>query len=311
MRLALTLPAWRYYLLWHVGSESIYFELRDGFVYLSDLPLLIAIGCWALTPFPRRVGRLPRWLTVALLLLTLWATISILWAPLRSYAAYQSFRLWLLFLLYLVVGTVPEARGALVWGLAVSGAVQGMLGAAQFLAQRTLGLRELGEITMRPEWPGASVITVGGEPILRAYGLTQHPNLLGGFLMVTTLLGLGLAVSTPGRRGWLATGFAAASFTGLLLTFSRAAWLGWVVGLAVGFILLIAGQHRSAVNWRRVGLLVAMLGVIGLIFVATQWPLLRPRLGLSVEGVEIRSADERSGLEGSAWTLIRENPWVG
>ena len=43
----------------------------------------------------------------------------------------------------------------------------------------------------------------------------------------------------------------------------------------------------------------------------TQWPLLRPRLGLSVEGVEIRSVDERSGLEASARTLIGEHPWLG
>jgi O-antigen ligase len=48
-----------------------------------------------------------------------------------------------------------------------------------------------------------------------------------------------------------------------------------------------------------------------MIFILTQWPLLRPRLGLAVEGVEIRSADERAGLEGSAWTLIREHPLLG
>jgi O-antigen ligase len=309
--LALTLPAWRYYLLWHVGTEDIYFELRDGFIYLSDLPLLIAIGCWALTPFPRRMLQLPRWLTGALLVLAAWATVSILWAPLRSFAAYQSFRLWLLFLLYLVVGTVPEARGALVWGLAVSGAIQAALGAAQFLAQQTLGLRELGEITMRPEWSGASVITVGGEPVLRAYGLTQHPNLLGGFLMVTTLLALGLALSASDRRGRVAALLATASCAGLLLTLSRGAWLGWIAGLAAGFLLLITGQRRATVNWRTVGALAAMLVAIGITFVATQWPLLRPRLGLSVEGVEIRSADERSGLEASAWTLIQEHPWAG
>jgi putative inorganic carbon (HCO3(-)) transporter len=309
--LALTLPAWRYYLLWHVRVEDIYFELHDGFVYLSDLPLLVAVGCWMLTPFPRRVGRLPRWLTGSLLLLVTWATVSILWAPLRSFAAYQAFRLWLLFLLYLTVGTVIEARAALVWGLVVSGAMQAALGIVQFVGQKTLGLRELGEITMRPEWSGASVITVGGEPVLRAYGLTQHPNLLGGFLMVTTLLGFGLVLSAAGARRWIAALLTVASFAGLLVTFSRGAWLGWAAGVLVGFALLVTGPRRAATNWKTAAALLGVLAVVGLLFVTTQWPLLRPRLGLAVEGVEIRSADERSGLEASAWTLIRENPLIG
>jgi O-antigen ligase len=307
--LALTLPSWRNYLLWHVGSEDIYYELRDGFLYLSDIALLAAIGAWLLTPFPRRVPRLPVWLTGALLALTAWATLSILWSPLKSFAAYQAVRLWLLFLLYLVIATTPEARGALMWGLATSGALQAGLGIAQFAAQRTFGMRNLGEIVMRPEWSGASVITVNGDPVLRAYGLTQHPNLLGGFLTVATLIAIGLAA---GRKGWpslIAGALAAVSFAGLLLTFSRAAWLGFAVGAAAGAWLLFT--RRREVNRRAIAFLALGLLLIGAVFAATQWPLLMPRLGLTVEGVEIRSADERSGLEASAWVLIREHPWVG
>ena len=63
--------------------------------------------------------------------------------------------------------------------------------------------------------------------------------------------------------------------------------------------------------WRAAGATFVVLAAIGSIFVVTQWPLLRPRLGLSVEGVEIRSVDERSGLEASAWTLIGEHPGLG
>jgi len=62
---------------------------------------------------------------------------------------------------------------------------------------------------------------------------------------------------------------------------------------------------------RRLVVLVGILAAIGLLFVVTQWPLLRPRLGLAVEGVEIRSVDERAVLEAAAWTLIREHPWLG
>ena len=195
--LALALPAWRYRLLWHTGPEAVYFELRDGFLYLSDLPALAAVAAWLLSPFPRRAGRLPRWLVATLAALALLATLSALWAPLPSLARYQGARLWLLLAVFLVAATTPKARGALAWGLVVSGAVQAGIGITQFLLQRTLGLRQLGELVMQPDWSGASVITVNGVPTLRAYGLTQHPNLLGGILMVAVLIGIGLAVDWP------------------------------------------------------------------------------------------------------------------
>jgi glucose dehydrogenase len=103
--LVLVLPSYRYRLLWHHGTEEIYFELRDWFVYLSDLPLLLALGAWLLTPYWRRLARLPAWLIAALALLTVLASASILWAPMRSLAFYQAARLWLLLGLFCVVAT--------------------------------------------------------------------------------------------------------------------------------------------------------------------------------------------------------------
>lgn len=336
--LALTLPMYRRLLLWHRGPEEIYYELRDGFAYLSDIPTLIAIGAWALTPFPRRIRELPRWLTATLVVLALLGTLSALWAPMPLTTLYHAARLWVLLALYLVIATTPEARGALVWGIVLSGALQAAVGIAQFANQATFGLIDLGEVIVRPEWPGASVITVGGWRILRAYGLTQHPNVLGGFLAVATLAGAGLVVSRRGRQASLAAGLTALSFAGLLFSFSRAAWVGLAAGGVVGVALLrrAPGRQQAATSapdarapglapvtqqaatsgvgsggGRRLAVLAGVLFAIGLIFVATQWPLLRPRLGLAVEGVEIRSVDERAVLEASAWTLIRENPWLG
>ncbi len=309
--LALVLPAYRYRLLWHHGTEEIYFELRDWFVYLSDLPLLITVGAWLLTPFWRRLARLPRWLIIALALLSALASASVLWAPMPSLAFYQAGRLWLLFGLFCVVATTWEARGALLWGLAVSGAIQAGIGFAQFLAQHTFGLKRLGEVMMQPEWPGASIVTVEGARILRAYGLTQHPNLLAGILVVAALTAAGLALGTRGRGRALAVALAGANFGGLLLTFSRAAWLAVAVGGATLAALLLRRPARPQISWRGAAGLVVLLALIGTIFIATQWPLLLPRFGLTWEGVEVRSNDERAGLEGSAWTLIAENPVLG
>jgi hypothetical protein len=241
--LALALPAYRYRLLWHHGAEEIYFELRDWLIYLSDLPLLIAVGAWLLTPYWRRLARVPRWLILALALLAGLAALSTLWAPMTSLAFYQAGRLWFLFGLFCVVATAWEARGALLWGLTLSGALQAGIGLAQFLAQHTFGLKRLGEVTMWPEWPGASVVTVEGERILRAYGLTQHPNLLAGVLVIGLLAAVGLALRPTGRAREAAIMLAGANFAGLLLTFSRAAWLA----LAVGGVIMVVLLYRKAV----------------------------------------------------------------
>ncbi len=452
MALALTLPMYRRLLLWHHGSEEIYYELRDVFAYLSDIPTLIAMGAWLLTPYPRRIRELPRWLLATLACLAVLGTLSALWAPMPLTTLYHSARLWVLLVLYLIIATTPEARGALLWGIALSGALQAGIGIAQFVNQATFGLTDLGEVLVRPEWSGASVITVGGWRILRAYGLTQHPNVLGGFLAVATLVGAGLVLSQRGRRSVLAIALTGLNFAGLLFSFSRSAWVGLAVGGLVGAILLrrtpglapvpqqaatsapnartpglapvpqqaatsapdewtpglapvpqqaatsapdewtpglapvpqqaatstpdewtpglapvpqqaatsapdewtpglapvpqqaatsapdewtpglapvpqqaatstpdewtpglapVPQQAATSGVARRLVTLVGVLFAIGLLFAATQWPLLRPRLGFTVEGVEIRSVDERAVLEAAAWTLIREEPWLG
>jgi O-antigen ligase len=295
-----------------------------------------------------------------------------------SLAFYQAGRLWLLFGLFCVIATTWEARGALLWGLAASGALQAGLGFAQFMAQHTFGLKRLGEVTMWPAWPGASIVTVEGERILRAYGLTQHPNLLGGVLVIGLLAAVGLALRPAGQARGAAIALAGANFGGLLLTFSRAAWLALSVGAVVmaGLLLrrrtitqttarnpaptgenvILSGltnQQRSRrnpsegsqpdrrdpslvlsrhcgcavdplrvtegfafgaeplIDRRNAARLIALLALIAALFVATQWRLLLPRFGLSWEGVEVRSNDERAGLEASAWTLIAENPLGG
>lgn len=309
--LALVLPAYRYRLLWHHGSEAIYFELRDWFIYLSDLPLLIALAAWLLTPYPRRLAHAPRWMIAALALLAGLASLSVLWAPMPSLAFYHAARLWCLFGLFCVVATAWEAREALLWGLAASGALQAGFGLAQFLAQRTFGLKRLGEVLMHPDWPGASVITVDGARILRAYGLTQHPNLLAGVLVIGGLAAAGLALRRAGRGRPLAIALAGTNFAGLLLTFSRAAWLALAVGAGTMAGLLLGRRAALQVDRRQAIRLAGLLMLVAAIFIATQWRLLLPRFGLTWEGVEVRSQDERAGLEAAAWTLIRERPFTG
>ena len=64
--LALTLPVWRYRVLWHLNVEAIFFELHDVILYLSDLLALLAIAAMvadALSPADRQAASLAGWRT--------------------------------------------------------------------------------------------------------------------------------------------------------------------------------------------------------------------------------------------------------
>jgi O-antigen ligase len=103
------------------------------------------------------------------------------------------------------------------------------------------------------------------------------------------------------------------ALTTLLLTFSRAAWLGTLFGgLILASLLWLA--HRRG-TWSLSRSSVALLGAVSLgvalIFVLLHWPLLQPRLGLTSQGVEIRSVDDRQMQVGSALTLIQMRPALG
>ncbi len=79
---------------------------------------------------------------------------------------------------------------------------------------------------------------------LRAFSTFGNPNVLGGYLMFTIPVALALALTEQNRRlravFW--AGFYLNTFT-LVFTFTRGAWIGGVV--AVALLLLIAARHSA------------------------------------------------------------------
>ncbi|MGH2541411.1 MAG: hypothetical protein ACRDIB_01355, partial [Ardenticatenaceae bacterium] len=136
-------------------------------------------------------------------------------------------------LMWLVYLFVLNEKPALYVPLAGVILLQGGIAVAQFLLQHDVGLGWLGELSLDPFAMDRSVLVARGRPWLRAYGLTAHPNALGALLATLLLLVLPAAAAAKGwRRSWLAAGISVA-FLGLLVTFSRAAWLALAAGLLV------------------------------------------------------------------------------
>ena len=240
------------------------------------------------------------------------AFLSIPGAVSPSFAFYVAVR-WLLaiFLYFLFLQPVVPVR-PLAAVLAVSLGLHALVGIAQVVVQGPLSLP--GELALAPNMPGASVVLVHGMPWLRAYGLAFHPNVLGGFLVVALLLLVPWLERLPAAGLWWLL------WCALLLTFSRAAWLGMALTLPVA--LLYFYVKRRGV---RPMAALAAFGAFALSLafflaaseqVATRFnPLLDLALSsddmLSAPATEAFSISERSALNEVAWQVIAGHPARG
>lgn len=111
--------------------------------------------------------------------------------------------------------------------LALLGVVQSVVGFWQVMLGKSLGLYLLGESQISPEVLGLARFSFLGNDHLRAYGTLPHPNVLGGFLLLTISATLVLRCWEKNKNNLnLALGV---QLFGLVLTFSRSALLGLII----------------------------------------------------------------------------------
>jgi hypothetical protein len=226
-------------------------------------------------------------------------------------AVFTGGRLMLLFLLYLAVVRFGPKPGWTAVFLALSLVVQSVVGVLQFLRQEDLGWQQLGEVNMVAAPGGGSIITIGSQSWLRAYGLTPHPNILGGILVGALLILFGRYLQANGRSKivWLLVlGLGTAA---LLLTFSRSAWLGG----AAGGLVLLAALLKHADYRREYGRQLTAIIAGGLIILAlfgfSQRDLILSRFQVQSGYTESRSINERIVLNELSFEIIRQRPILG
>jgi len=125
--------------------------------------------------------------------------ISIFFADNKLIAIYSYLRLLLGIGLFWLIVSSGYNKLKLIWSLLLSIFFQSGLAIWQFLNQSSFAFKWLGLALHQAQDLGTSVIeTMGGEGIgerwLRAYGGLDHPNMLGGLLVVGLLLAIGLIV---------------------------------------------------------------------------------------------------------------------
>jgi hypothetical protein len=214
-------------------QPPLYRDYTDLLLFAPDAALLGTLALWLASSLLSRrrpsLGPRAMWIPLAILTLAGWASVPGSLDPVLS--AYQAIRLLLLFWFYVYVVNQITGIRWVVLPVAIQVCLQAIVALAQFIAQRSVDLQQLGELELNPAWAGISVVIANGVRLLRAYGLSDHPNLLGGMLAFGLIVLLGAYLHGTARRGILAT-FVAGS-AALLVTFSRSGWLAFVVGACI------------------------------------------------------------------------------
>lgn len=178
--------------------------------------------------------------------------------------------------------------------LLVVASVQGLLGVLAFLNYLATG-NSLG-------------IDVPLSGLALARGTMFEGNIFGSFMAASLLVALGAQLEAKGWFNWrsLAITLIAA---GLVLSFTRAAWLGFVIGL----IFLIVGSKQALSSRMRLALYAGSLSLVGVIALT-----LLPSIG---ERVEARSETLFDFSSGSGYGRVRlaelavrewrQEPWIG
>jgi len=191
------------------------------------------------------------------------------------------------------------------FALAITAFLQSALAIYQFLNQSILGNKWLGMSTQNPFLGGVSVIETETGRWLRAYGSLPHPNMLGGFLVVSLLLLIGLAFISQKKTERL---FILVSFVvinvALFLTFSRESWLAFILAIIFLFYIILKSQNKE------LKLVLANLFLVSLTVIALFSLFFKDELLTRIEGVgrlEIKSTEERINYYDQAYKLISKD----
>jgi O-Antigen ligase len=298
----------------HRPAPPVYSDYTDFLLFVSDIALLCVLGLWlaSVVTRPRRVLLGPAFLRWPAAGLVAFAWLGVPFATDPSLAAYNALRLVLLAALALYVLNEIGSLQRLAAPLSLMIAIQAVVAISQTIGNASIGLHAIGERILDPRVAGVSIVTTTtGRRVLRGYGLTDHPNILGGLLAVGLLL---VAATIANRAGAWASLHAVVFALGagaLVVTFSRSAWLGMAVGCVVALAML-AYQHRRAAAQRFAITLIGGLLVAAALAIPFRAALDSRAVG-ALNGIptEVRSIDERGALASETNTIFVAHPLLG
>ena len=320
----LSLCFWYYRTIAEFPHERVYFIYDHALFFLTDALILSAVILWLsvkiVQPIKLRIrnyyelslsDKLAAFLSDfhrPLFTLFLLSSISILWSADWRTSLFITLHFWLLFLFILSLQDWRDAWKPIMLGSCAALSIQIIASFVEFATQSTAFLRPL-----HSNWPGpfdpsvrgVSVVQFAdGLRVLRAYGTTPHPNILGGFALFSLLGPISLFLVNK-KPNYVALILLSLGIIVIGLTFSRSAWLGLIV--VFGFLILKSNHFNRK-------LLFLLIASSLLAFLLTLYPL-RDLVFTRVSGSPIEteqlSRNGRSWLSQQGFDTLRQNPLTG
>ena len=215
----------------------VFGDYTNFLLFWSELLVIAVLVFWAasLLLAPRRLDFGPLLVRVPVAVIASAVVLSVPFSEDRALALFNAVTILGFMALGLYVLNEVKSVADVLPAVGLMVFVQAVVAITQVVAQKEFGLTTLGEFDLDPALSGVSIVWTNDAPrLLRAYGLSDHPNILGGVL--ATALLVVLACITRYRHGTLAvvSGVFGVGVAAILVTFSRAAALALVAGLAVG-----------------------------------------------------------------------------
>lgn len=290
-------------------------------VYAIDILLVVMLGIFFFQrlknyPLKNHELRITSYEKVILSFFLFWSGLSVLWAGDQILGLYFFVKLLLGVGLFLTVRGMEIDIKKVVFIFLAAGVIQGCIGIGQFLYQHSPESSFLGISSHEAFRAGSSVLKIDSGRFLRAYGTFPHPNILGGFLGVILVMSVAYYVfRITYRRSWvtffeilLLLGGSLLVFLGLILTFSRVAWFGVLLGIFVVGLYAFK-QKDSWVRGRFLKILFALL-LAGFVFGLILYEQIVPRFDTATIERE-GSVSERVVSLQDARSLIADHPLIG
>lgn len=192
--------------------------------------------------------------------------LSSLWTHDQNTALYSTSLFFLGFLLYLFIPRHASSFRTATILLLLGASLHSMIALTQFLTQSIDTQTLLNISTHLSESGATATITDTTGRWLRAYGGMAHPNILGGFLALSILLGMHAYAQTQKSHTFVRTTLLISlslSFIGLVITFSRSAWITLIIGLLTATLFL---WHKKQSLFRKIQIPLLAFMSIGLLF---------------------------------------------
>lgn len=244
----------------------------------------------------------------SVLLFSLFSFASILWSSNRQIALQHSLHIIEGLLLFFVVYLGPINRESVTKWFLLGATLQSILGIYQFLTQSTFAFKWLGLVAHPVVEAGTSVIVSDGVGrVMRAYGAFTHPNVFGGYLVVSIICTSFLILKEQ-KKQFLYKLFQVACLTlqllALFFTFSRSAWIATLLFFIGVFIFCIKNKLKETCK------IILLSFFLCVPFFVHYFPLVQTRV-VHQSSHEIQSTEERVTGYKDALQIWKTSPFFG